>query len=391
MNRTLPAFAVITALILGVGIALFFLGASAGQERKYGYDPSRYPEVLQEKDFEQADDLAKLYGFIGWDVRAKNMTRLSIGFLALQAFDEETRWPEKERRPKGFQPEAWLKIGKEPGLGLRNLHLQSVRGRGVTVAVFDKGINPNHAELAGRIKYHALRTPLAQDFQYRIHFHGLACASILCGRTVGIAPEAELHYFAVPDDGRNAENYCLAMEELLKLNADLPAEKKIRLVSISDGVGRDDAGIYEKWRGLVERARRAGVAVICSERETTHAVFTWGGCPPFLDRDDPENYDYAGWPRRNDPGRIDKIILPADYRTTAQNRTDTAYVYWGDGGFSWAIPYFAGLATLAWSLDGGLTIDEIYGLIKDTKSRTAAGRMVVNPEAFIRAVRDRRT
>jgi hypothetical protein len=129
MKRTLPAFAVITALILGVGIAFFFLGTSASQERKFGYDPSRYPEVLQEKDFEQADDLAKLYGFIGWDVRAKNMTQLSIGFLALQAFDEETRWPEKERRPKGFQPETWLKIGKEPGLGLRNLHLQSVRGR----------------------------------------------------------------------------------------------------------------------------------------------------------------------------------------------------------------------------------------------------------------------
>ncbi len=73
----------------------------------------------------------------------------------------------------------------------------------------------------------------------------------------------------------------------------------------------------------------------------------------------------------------------------AQNRENEAYVYWGDGGFSWAIPYFTGLAALAWGLDENLTIEEIYALIRETKSTTSKGRYLVNPTAFIERVKRR--
>ncbi|NIO21751.1 MAG: peptidase, partial [Candidatus Aenigmarchaeota archaeon] len=77
-------------------------------------------------------------------------------------------------------------------------------------------------------------------------------------------------------------------------------------------------------------------------------------------------------------------------RTTAQNRENDAFVYWGDGGFSWAIPYFVGLATLAWSIDEDIAIEDIYRLIKETKTRTSKGRYVVNPVNFIEAVKTQR-
>jgi hypothetical protein len=283
-----------------------------------------------------------------------------------------------------------METGKGPGLGVAELHRRGITGENVAMAVFDKYIRPNHVELAGRIVFHNIESPLAEDFQYRLHFHGISCASILCGATLGVAPKATLHYFSVPDDARNSYNYCLALEELLRVNAELPEGEKIKAVSISDGISRKDAEIYDRWQGLLKRAEEAGVAVICSDVATTFATFTWGGCPPFLDRDDPENYDYAAWPRTNDGDHREKIILPADYRTTAQNRNPDAYVYWGDGGFSWAIPYFTGLAALAWGVDATLTIQDIYSLIGETKTRTSQGRYVVNPEAFIERVMENR-
>ena len=372
-------------LFLIIGLISF----PAAQKRKYGYNPANYPEVIKEKDFENATDLDKLYGFIDWDYRSKDITQLSLDFLARQAFDEQTVWPGKDKRPVGFQPEKWMETGKDPGLKVRELHRNGISGEGISVAIFDKYINPDHVEFSKRIIFHKIKSPLAKDFQYRIHFHGIACASILCGKNLGVAPGATLHYFAVPNDGNNSYNYCLALEELLKVNTKLPARKKIRAVSISDGISRQNPEIYNKWQELVQRARKEGVAVIYSESETTHAVFTWGGCPPFLDRNSSENYDYAFWPRNNDERHTEKIILPADYRTTAQNREKIAYVYWGDGGFSWAIPYFAGLAVLAWSLNEDLSIEEIYNLFKETKTKTLKGRYVVNPIDFINSVKKR--
>jgi len=55
----------------------------------------------------------------------------------------------------------------------------------------------------------------------------MACASILCGKNLGVAPGVTLHYFAVPDDGNNTYNYCLALEELLKVNAQLLAFRQV--------------------------------------------------------------------------------------------------------------------------------------------------------------------
>lgn len=101
---------------------------------------------------------------------------------------------------------------------------------GISVAVFDKPINPEHKEIKDNIVYIPIHSEKAKDFQHkRLHFHGIACAPILCGKTVGVAPDAELYYFAVPDDGNNSCNYCLTLEKLLKVNDTLQENKKSEL------------------------------------------------------------------------------------------------------------------------------------------------------------------
>lgn len=368
-------------------IILIYISLLISNGKKYGYNPKNFPEVLSEKDFEGASNIDRLYGFIGWDFHKKDFTLLSLEFLAVQAFDNHTEWPEKEKRPERFSPEVWLEIGKDPGLGIKELHKNRVTGKGISVAVIDKCINPNHQEFLGRIIYRQISTPSAKDFQYRLHFHGIACASILCGKNCGVAPDARLYYFSVPDDGNNSYNYCLAMEKLIEINVYLPEDKKIRVVSISDGISRKDKKIFETWNEIMKKAKENNIAVIYSDN-TIHSVFTWGGCPPYTDRKFPENYDYAKWPKNNDEKHGEKIILPADFRATANNEDNTNYAYWGgDSGFSWAIPYFAGLVALAKSIDKDLIIEEIYKYIEDTKTLNKNGLYVVNPQGFIDAVK----
>ena len=141
------------------------------------------------------------------------------------------------------------------------------------------------------------------------------------------------------------------------------------------------------WNEALDKARQNKIAVIYPERRTTFSVFTWGGCLPCRDRNDPENYDYSSWPKKRIEKAREKIILPADFRTTADNTDDSSYTYWGEGGFSWAIPYLTGLVVLCWSIDKNLSIQEIYDLIQPTKNITADGRYVVNPGGLIEAVR----
>ena len=69
--------------------------------RAYGYNPGDLPEILSDKDFAGLPRLARDYGFAGKDFRAKDLSRLSLNFLAVQKFDTHTRWPETGKMPEG--------------------------------------------------------------------------------------------------------------------------------------------------------------------------------------------------------------------------------------------------------------------------------------------------
>ncbi|MEW6228974.1 MAG: hypothetical protein AB1700_12945 [Bacillota bacterium] len=56
-------------------------------------------------------------------------------FLEEANFDSLTMWPMAPwRRPSGFDPEAILEEGENPGLGLRALQQEGVTGKGVAIA-----------------------------------------------------------------------------------------------------------------------------------------------------------------------------------------------------------------------------------------------------------------
>jgi subtilisin len=73
----------------------------------------------------------------------------------------------------------------------------SNRGRGVKVAVVDTGIDPNHPELAARVKggVNALdeNTPWHDDHSHGTHVAGIIAATMNGTGVVGVAPEADLY------------------------------------------------------------------------------------------------------------------------------------------------------------------------------------------------------
>lgn len=45
--------------------------------------------------------------------------------LLFSNFSTQTIWPDGQWMPAGFAPKAIMELGKDPGLGVRNLHQQS--------------------------------------------------------------------------------------------------------------------------------------------------------------------------------------------------------------------------------------------------------------------------
>ena len=360
---------------------LLALPALAG---RWGYDPAALPDAPTEEDFSafEAGSADRIWGFVGGDFSGKDLRALSPSFLARQSFDGATRWPGTDRLPAGFAPHDWLELGKDPGLGVRDLHRAGITGEGVRVAIIDKPIRPTHRELHGRLTYLQVYGDELEGLDP--HFHGLACASILAGETVGVAPGAEVIYLATPDVGRNFEFYSHAAMRLIALNAKLPEDGKIRLVSISDGLGRDNP--YSKdWTKAQEALAREGIEIVYSDLNVLSGL-TWGGALPWSDRAVAGSYAIARF--LSDRGvQPEEVILPGDYRTTAGNSGDDAYTWWGDGGYSWAIPYAAGLAALAWQVEPTLTLAQIEEALIATAVDAGDGSRVAQPAAFIDRVR----
>ncbi len=82
----------------------------------------------------------------------------------------------------------------------------------------------------------------------------------------------------------------------------------------------------------------------------------------------------------------DVVLIPSDCRTTAANWADDAYIYWGTGGFSWAIAYAAGLFALALSIAPALSYTEVTDSLVASKTPCRDGAFIVDPVRFAETV-----
>lgn len=236
-----------------------------------------YPRI---QSYEYAD-------LSGQDASLADLTRLDEP--STLTFDTSTVWPPEDKMPEGFSPQALMDEGKYLGLGLRGLHEQGITGRGTVVAVIDRPILKDHVEFGDRLTYHEV-APGDTDSAL-VSFHGAAITGILAGEH-GVAPDAKIHYFAVPNEDNIYGTSARAMDQILALNEILPAEEKVRIVVAAMAVNAYDeatgvAGASE-WADAVKRAEDAGLIVVYPSMAALE--LTGAGVKPGTDRDNPENY-----------------------------------------------------------------------------------------------------
>jgi hypothetical protein len=318
-------------------------------------------------------------------------------------FDDQTVWPPAERMPPAFDPERIMELGRNPGLGLRALHAQGINGRGVGIAIVDQTLLVDHQEYAPRL---LLYEEINYDPESPAAMHGPAVASIAVGETVGVAPGADLYYVAVwfSDSHPSSESVpdydylAQGIRRILEINQQLPADRRIRVISISKGWSPGDRG-YESVTAAVAEAKAAGMLVVCSsmEDEVVHGFrFNGLGRNPLADPDRFESYQ-PGWWWDKDFGDQDlgnRLLVPMDSRGVASPTGPDEYVFYRQGGWSWAIPYIAGMYALAAQVEPAITPDRFWSLAWET-GRTVeiehGGRLValgpiLDPAALIQAL-----
>jgi predicted small lipoprotein YifL len=237
------------------------------------------------------------------DLRAYDLSPLdlsgSLNDLLYASFDDQTVWPPNDRMPPGFDRQRIMELGKDSGLGVRSLHRQGITGRGVSIAIIDQPLLVEHQEYVDRLQ---LYEEINVDPTTPSQIHGPAVASIAVGKTVGVAPEADLYYIGswTGDWGVGAEGftwnlsyYAQAIRRILQINDQLPKGQRIRVISMQVGWNPEQAG-YDEITEAVQEAKEAGMLVICSsfERETVHGFrFNGLGRAPLADPDSFESYE----------------------------------------------------------------------------------------------------
>ncbi len=335
--------------------------------------------------FKKLDSL-KTYqeGFANYwerDLRSRDISDMdlknNLKELLHSDFDSKTNWPKS--LPVGFNPDSIMEIGKNPGLGIRDLHQMGITGKGISIAIIDQNLLVDHYEYKNQLRlYEEIHVQKKSPAQ----MHGPAVASIAVGKTVGVAPEADLYYVSSVNGSMfywlikyklfkirkvNPKWDAKSIYRILEINRTLPADRKIRVISIS-------FGSYKKnFLKAIEDARNEGVFVISSSLKQTHNLRFHGlGKECLSDPDDINSYFPGAWWSKSfyqspDKFKIDSILMvPMDSRCTASQCGKDSYVFYPNGGWSWSIPYIAGLYALACQVKPSITPQEFWNKALET-------------------------
>lgn len=347
------------------------------------------------------------------DLRNCDITLLNLldkfDALLRADFDTRTIWPYS--LPEGINPKKILETGKCPGPGIRQMHKEGVNGKGVGIAVIASPPLAEHSEYAGRIKLYReiggedentviikpdkekesaggntviIKSPEEADRTAGSHnaanpettasaeplsasYEGTAIASIIAGRTTGVAPGAVLYYFSPVLDMSGSDNSddklsCIikALEEISDLNDKLPPEDKIRAVVIENCLltGKFMSENSDKLQSTVTHMLDSGVLLLPSGLVSSVSKAYNVKClgrSPLSSPDKLESYG-AGYEWEiqfltyNDDFETVKngcFLVPGDSRTTASPTGNQDYVFNRAGGVDFATAYLAGLYALA--------------------------------------------
>lgn len=285
-------------------------------------------------------------------------------------FSDKTVFPDTGNLPAGYDPDALMEWGKDPGLNVDILHKHGFTGKGAVIAYVDQPAAPHEQYGSANLHY-------TNNTENESSMHGPAVLSLLSGKDIGTAPEAEVYFYGMAAWELDQTKHAQCLYQIIEQNKQLPEDKKIRMVAFSDNINTEEKHPKE-FRKAVTACEEAGIMVwFCGEY----------GCAsflPFSDKNLPENViEDAEY--REAKFSTDLVYVPTSGRTVAATE-GSSYIYWGgNGGASWAMPYVFGLYAIAIEIDPALTQYALTELVAST-AYDCNGIKLVNPVGFISAV-----
>lgn len=242
------------------------------------------------------------------DLSGQDLTEVDLTVAELPqtlSFSTSTKWPPADKMPDGFSPDDLMEGGRYLGLGLDRLHRQGITGKGISVAVIDRPILKDHEELADNLIYDDKLVTEADSAA--VSFHGAATTGIMAGKN-GVAPDAKVYYYAIPNNDLGYVNSALALDKIIALNKTLSQSEKIRIVATAQSRNPLDetanvAGAKD-WAAAIDRAEGEGLMVV--HPSMAHVELTGAGLKVDAlagkagggtreERDDPDNYAPWTW------------------------------------------------------------------------------------------------
>ena len=358
------------------------------------------------------------------DLRGYDLTRLDVHDryydLIHADFDTVTKWP--YWLPDNFDPKKILNNGKNPGLGIKSLHDMGINGKGVGVAIIDDVLLPDHAEYQQALKLYEE----ISCFDREASISGCRQASILVGKSTGLAPEADLYYIAEycefnqesdfsasqpisspVDQASVYEPLISAINRILEINRGLGDENKIRVICIGQDIPKNYSG-YFRVEQAVKMAENAGIFVISTSLYETSGYemdFNGLGRNPFKDPDDPaqylpgHNWEYDLYTFGRYVHTVEGLLVPMDSRTAAAPTGKKQYAYYSESDRSLCIPFIGGLYALACQVNPTITPDLFWEMALKTgdtikverNNITFTYKKVVNPVKLIEEIKGNQT
>jgi len=354
----------------------------------------RHPEANGDI-LEKLNKMPKIDKLGYYDFRYADLSRLDLtkekDKLILSDFSTITIWPKK--LPKGFNPEKIMKQYKNPGLNVRKLHKKGITGKNVGIAIIDQTLLVDHVEYKDRLKYYK-EGKGANNIPAEIH--GAAVASIAVGKSVGVAPEADLYYFAESFMQKNPQ-IAVANDilQVLELNKKLSKSKKIRVISISWGCEDENKKGYEDYMEALKKAKEEGVFVISTTLFTREDMkgenldYMGLGRKALSSPDDFTAYIHSNWDwvDEEDTFGSNTLCAPMDNMCIAAPSGFDDYAVYSVGGLSWTTPYIAGVYALACQVDSDITYKEFWKVALETaianetdyKGKKYSTSKIINP------------
>ena len=337
-----------------------------------------------------------LLNFEDLDVSDYDLSELNI--LNVQ-YSEKTKWPEdKNKMPVNFNPIEFLEYRKNPGLGIRLLHKQNIDGRGRNVAIIDSFKLTDHLEYHNQLKgYEEIHI---NENNNHIGIHS-SLVSSLVGKTCGVAPKANLYYYAVDNTNRSQIYYAEAIRKVCTLHKQLVCEGQngfdaiLILRSLSFEGFKDEEG----YSDVIQAAQEATKLGIWCRIGPIHfeEYKLWREdriyCKFGGDVDNPddfllnENSALNRVPLSNENVFHNSLNFPGGAWSLAQNMSIKSYVFNNCSG-AFSASYMIGLYILAKSIYSDLTPKEYLRLGLETGDFRQGIGTIINPQRLINTLKN---